>query len=138
MIQPTKEERKLEQSQEPPKYTVVILDDPYTSIEFVIELLQVVFKLSHEDSELIAYNIHSAGKQNVGEFSKEIAAYRSYCDGHSNGISMAMVYMWSAGEVFTLIYTIYLQEWVLSLNYGANLLVLCVIIYFKIFPNYAK
>jgi len=77
MIQPTKEERKLEQSQEPPKYTVVILDDPYTSIEFVIELLQVVFKLSHEDSELIAYNIHSAGKQNVGEFSKEIAETKS-------------------------------------------------------------
>jgi len=62
-------------------------------------------------------------------------AYQSYREGHSRGISMAMIYMWASGEVFTLIYTVYIQEWALAINYGMNLLVLCVIIYYRIFPR---
>ena len=73
MHQPILQNKKLEQSQEPKLYTVVIHNDDFTPVDFVVELLAIVFKLSDAEAEIITWNIHSADKANVGSFTREIA-----------------------------------------------------------------
>jgi len=65
-----KEDVKIE---EPKQYAVVILNDDYTSIEFVTMLIQRVFHLSLEKAELLAHKVHKEGKAIPGIYPFEIA-----------------------------------------------------------------
>jgi hypothetical protein len=62
-------------------------------------------------------------------------AWRSFRDGHSNGIDGLALICWSLGELFTLVYVLYLWNGALILNYGLNFLFLCVIVKFKLKPR---
>lgn len=63
-------------------------------------------------------------------------AYKSYKDGHSNGISWGFIIMWTVGEVCTLVYLLTeLQSLPLILNYSVNGLFCSVIIYYKFKPR---
>lgn len=72
------DDKKLEQSDEPPMFTVVIHNDDFTPMAFVIELLMVVFNMSYEDAELITMNIHSADKATVGRYTHEVAESKAH------------------------------------------------------------
>jgi ATP-dependent Clp protease adaptor protein ClpS len=60
----------------PKKYTVVFLNDDFTPIEFVIDVLTRYFKLSADEAAVISTNIHKTGKGNAGLFTHEVAEYK--------------------------------------------------------------
>lgn len=58
---------------EPKQYKVLLHNDDYTSMEFVVEVLMHVFHKSLPDSERIMLEIHEAGKGVCGIFTYQIA-----------------------------------------------------------------
>lgn len=62
-------------------------------------------------------------------------AWASYRQGHSNGMTHSLLWLWAGGEVLTLMYVLHRQEWPLILNYVCNLLALIVIVWFKYRPR---
>ena len=66
----TRVTRKLK---EPSKYKVVVLNDDYTPMEFVIALLVKVFSISTEKAIQLTFQIHDQGSAAVGIYSYEIA-----------------------------------------------------------------
>jgi len=62
-------------------------------------------------------------------------AYMSYKQGHSDGISILFLLMWSLGEILTLIYIIPKIDIPLLLNYTSNIIFLSVIWKFKLFKR---
>ena len=62
-----------ERVQEPPLYQVLLHNDDYTTMEFVIEILMVVFNRSMEDAARIMMNVHKNGVGICGVYPYEIA-----------------------------------------------------------------
>jgi ATP-dependent Clp protease adaptor protein ClpS len=62
------------QVQEPRKYKVFLLNDDYSTMEFVIEVLVKVFRKSTDEASTIMLNIHTNGRELCGVYSHEIAA----------------------------------------------------------------
>lgn len=58
---------------EPKKYKVFLLNDDYSTMDFVIEVLVKVFRKSTEESAKIMLNIHNNGKDLCGVYTHEIA-----------------------------------------------------------------
>ena len=58
---------------EPPLYKVFLLNDDYTTMEFVVEILMLVFKKSFEESTCIMLNVHSRGIGLCGLYTYEVA-----------------------------------------------------------------
>lgn len=58
---------------EPTQYKVLLHNDDYTTMEFVIDILMNVFHKSLEESEIIMLEIHKSGKGVCGIFTYEIA-----------------------------------------------------------------
>jgi ATP-dependent Clp protease adaptor protein ClpS len=59
--------------QEPPMYRVLLHNDDYTTMEFVIEILIVVFKRSMEDATHIMLDVHRNGIGICGTYPYEVA-----------------------------------------------------------------
>ena len=57
----------------PPMYRVILHNDDYTTMEFVVEILMVVFGKSLEKASRIMLNIHEQGKGICGSYTREIA-----------------------------------------------------------------
>ena len=58
----------------PPKmYKVLLLNDDYTPMEFVVHILERFFGLSHAQSFEIMLTVHKKGLAVVGVFSFEVA-----------------------------------------------------------------
>ncbi len=57
----------------PPLYKVLLLNDDYTPMEFVVHVLERFFGLSHAQSFEIMLTVHKKGLAVVGVFSHEIA-----------------------------------------------------------------
>ncbi|MGR3503239.1 ATP-dependent Clp protease adapter ClpS [Pseudaestuariivita sp.] len=57
----------------PPLYKVLLLNDDYTPMEFVVHVLERFFGLSHSQSFEIMLTVHKKGVAVVGVFSHEIA-----------------------------------------------------------------
>lgn len=60
-------------SQRPPLYKVLILNDDYTPMEFVVHVLERFFGLTHSQAFEIMLTVHKKGLAVVGVFSFEIA-----------------------------------------------------------------
>ena len=58
---------------EPSKWAVLLHNDDYTTMEFVIEVLGRFFQKNHEQSVAIMLKIHQEGKGIAGIFGYEIA-----------------------------------------------------------------
>ena len=58
---------------EPPMYKVFLLNDDYTTMDFVVEVLMFVFQKSPEEATQIMLNIHKKGMGMCGIYSFEIA-----------------------------------------------------------------
>ena len=57
----------------PPMYKVILHNDDYTSMEFVVEILVSVFGKSLEKATQIMLNIHNKGKEICGIYPRQIA-----------------------------------------------------------------
>ena len=62
-----------EETQEPPSYRVLIHNDDYTTMEFVVEILVVVFNKQVEEAVRIMLNVHNNGIGVCGVYPLEIA-----------------------------------------------------------------
>ena len=58
---------------EPTKYKVLLHNDDYTSMDFVVEILMEVFHKNLVESEQIMLNIHQKGRAICGVYTFEIA-----------------------------------------------------------------
>lgn len=56
----------------PDRYNVVILNDDYTPMDFVIKLLIEIFNKSIEQAQEITMQIHEKGKGIAGSYNQEI------------------------------------------------------------------
>jgi len=59
--------------QEPKKYKVFLLNDDFSTMDFVIDVLVRVFRKSVEEASTIMMNIHNKGKELCGTYTYEIA-----------------------------------------------------------------
>lgn len=59
--------------QHPKQYKVFILNDDYTSMDFVVEILMSIFHKNHEQAESIMLEVHKKDKGLCGVYSHEIA-----------------------------------------------------------------
>ncbi len=59
---------------EPKKYKVLLLNDDFSTMEFVIEILIGIFRKSQEESATIMLDVHNNGKAVCGIYSHEIAS----------------------------------------------------------------
>ena len=57
----------------PPLYRVVLINDDYTPMEFVVEVLETVFGLERTNATRIMLEVHTKGKGICGIFTFEIA-----------------------------------------------------------------
>ncbi|AGY92280.1 ATP-dependent Clp protease ClpS [Spiribacter curvatus] len=58
---------------QPPLYRVVLLNDDYTPMEFVVEVLQTFFRMDREQATQVMLHVHTRGKGVCGEFSRDVA-----------------------------------------------------------------
>jgi uncharacterized protein with PQ loop repeat len=65
-------------------------------------------------------------------------AYKSFKDGHSDGLSLYYLLLWLIGEIFTIIYVVPQGKLPLTMNYIGNLIVLIVILKYKFYPRKRK
>ncbi len=57
----------------PPLYKVVLLNDDYTPMDFVVDVLQTFFNMSHDKAHQVMLHVHTRGKGVCGVFTYEIA-----------------------------------------------------------------
>ena len=57
----------------PKNYNVVLLNDDYTTIDFVIFALVQIFRKSREEAFSLAESIHNSGRGVAGTYTREIA-----------------------------------------------------------------
>jgi ATP-dependent Clp protease adaptor protein ClpS len=57
----------------PPLYKVVLLNDDYTPMEFVVEILQNFFRMDRSKATQVMLHVHTRGKGVCGVFNYEIA-----------------------------------------------------------------
>lgn len=62
-----------EKVKEPPMFRVLLHNDDYTTMEFVVEVLVAVFKKTVEEATQIMLNVHRRGIGICGVFTREIA-----------------------------------------------------------------
>ncbi len=68
LVQESKPELK-----EPPLYQVVMINDDYTPMEFVVEVLQTFFSKSREQATRIMLTVHTQGRAVCGVYTRDIA-----------------------------------------------------------------
>lgn len=66
------------QVKEPDMYRVILLNDDYTPMEFVVWLLQTVFHKSSEESTHIMMRVHTQGSGICGIFPHDVARSKMY------------------------------------------------------------
>lgn len=57
----------------PPLYKVILLNDDYTPMDFVVHVLETFFSIDRENATRIMLDVHTHGKGVCGIFTHEIA-----------------------------------------------------------------
>jgi ATP-dependent Clp protease adaptor protein ClpS len=63
---------------EPAKYNVLLHNDDYTTMDFVVEVLMNIFHKNLNEAEQIMLNIHRVGKAVCGTYTYDIAQTKVY------------------------------------------------------------
>lgn len=90
LVAPSKPELK-----QPPKYRVIMLNDDYTPMDFVIEVLEHMFSMGHDAATRTMLLVHTEGKAQCGVFTYEIAEAKveqvnSYAQQHGHPLQCTM------------------------------------------------
>jgi len=70
----------------PPMYQVVLLDDDYTPMAFVVVVLQRFFGKSEDDATRIMLQVHEEGRGVCGVYPRDLAATRVKQVAHYAGL----------------------------------------------------
>lgn len=57
----------------PPMYKVILVNDDYTPMEFVVHILEAFFGMNREQATHIMLNVHTKGKGICGIYPRDIA-----------------------------------------------------------------
>lgn len=57
----------------PSFYKVILLNDDYTPMDFVVTVLETIFRKNHEESVEIMLTVHSKGAATVGIYTRDVA-----------------------------------------------------------------
>jgi ATP-dependent Clp protease adaptor protein ClpS len=57
----------------PPLYKVLLLNDDYTPMEFVVQVLETFFRMSREKATQVMLHVHTRGVGVCGVFTRDIA-----------------------------------------------------------------
>lgn len=60
-------------TKQPPLYRVVLLNDDYTPMEFVVEVLQRIFGMDRSKATRVMLEVHTRGRGVCGVYTYEIA-----------------------------------------------------------------
>ena len=66
-------ERSNVKLQEPRKYNVIIHNDDFTTMEFVVMVLTTVFRKSEPEAQALMMKVHREGKSVAGTYSLDVA-----------------------------------------------------------------
>ena len=69
--------KSTEKFKEPDLFKVILLNDNYTTMDFVIEVLVVIFQKDMLDAHRIMLDVHKKGKGVVGVYTWDIAATKA-------------------------------------------------------------
>ena len=58
----------------PPMYKVMLLNDDYTPMDFVVVVLQTVFAMSREKATQVMLQVHREGMGVCGTYTREVAS----------------------------------------------------------------
>jgi ATP-dependent Clp protease adaptor protein ClpS len=61
------------QLKRPPLYKVILMNDDYTPMDFVVHILETFFAIDRENATRIMLDVHTHGKGVCGIFTHEIA-----------------------------------------------------------------
>ncbi|WP_085314499.1 ATP-dependent Clp protease adapter ClpS [Derxia lacustris] len=67
-------ERQEQKLKPPPLYQVLLLNDDYTPMEFVVAVLQTFFGMGREKATLVMLNVHREGRGVCGVYPRDVAA----------------------------------------------------------------
>ena len=65
--------KTVERVKEPQMFKVILLNDHYTTMEFVIEVLMTIFHKAPEEAAQVMLSVHKAGSGVAGVYTREIA-----------------------------------------------------------------
>ena len=57
----------------PKKYKVILMNDDFTPMEFVVQILSTFFSMDQEQATQVMLMVHTKGRAVCGEFSYQIA-----------------------------------------------------------------
>ncbi len=57
----------------PPLFKVVLINDDYTPMEFVVEVLEIFFRMNREQATHVMLTVHTQGKGVCGIYTRDIA-----------------------------------------------------------------
>jgi len=88
-------ETKKSKLKPPPLFKVILLNDDYTPMEFVVMILQMFFALSQGKATQIMLRIHREGKGICGVYPKDIATTKveqvtAYARNHQHPLQCVM------------------------------------------------
>lgn len=88
-------EQQDEQVKAPPMYQVLLLNDDYTPMEFVVSVLQRFFGMGREQATQVMLKVHREGRGVCGVFPRDVAATKvdqvsSYSREHQHPLQCVM------------------------------------------------
>ena len=57
----------------PSMWDVVLLNDDFTPVDFVVDLVMDIFRITEDEASMLAILVHTAGRGVAGTFTKDIA-----------------------------------------------------------------
>ncbi|MDE2790188.1 MAG: ATP-dependent Clp protease adapter ClpS [Paracoccaceae bacterium] len=82
-------------TERPPLYKVLLLNDDYTPMEFVVHVLETVFGMGHQRAVALMLTVHQKGLAVIGVFTREVAETKvtqvmEYAKKHSHPLQCVM------------------------------------------------
>lgn len=57
----------------PPRYKVILLNDDYTPMDFVVMVLEQIFRKSHPEALSVMLEVHTSGAGLAGVYTRDVA-----------------------------------------------------------------
>ena len=67
------ESKTISKLKEPKQYKVVMYNDDFTPMDFVVDILKTIFNKEHQDAVEIMMQVHKGDRAIVGQYSYDIA-----------------------------------------------------------------